>query len=353
MIPGSGVGEMVGDGGSVSMGARVAVGTAVASGVIAGSAHAASTRVMINKGRNRDKIVSISRSISIDEGTDPMRIQRFERVEDFMARALPYLSIHEAEHNMILGICGTIMQGAAHYDDPMYFATIEEDGEVIGATIRTPPRQLHLSQMPAQALPLIAEDVMSIYGATIPGVVAQVTLGDAFAGEWSRITGLRSHQNLSMRIFKLTRVRPINDSPGAFRRALPTDRALLGSWMHAFFIEALGHDDPAQAEEWLEGSLKGGARGLFVWEDDGEVVSMAGYTGPTPNGIRLTGVYTPPELRGRGYASTCVAALSQYLLEGGRKFVFLFTDIANPTSNHIYQEIGYEPVADVSEIVFE
>ena len=94
-------------------------------------------------------------------------------------------------------------------------------------------------------------------------------------------------------------------------------------------------------------------RGVFLWEDDGAPVSMAGYSGPTPNGIRVVAVYTPPHLRGRGYATTCVAALSQRLLEGGRKLVFLFTDLANPTSNHIYQEIGYEPACDISEYVFE
>jgi predicted GNAT family acetyltransferase len=76
---------------------------------------------------------------------------------------------------------------------------------------------------------------------------------------------------------------------------------------------------------------------------------MAGHTGPTPNGIRVISVYTPPHLRGRGYASACVAALSQRLLDQGRKFCFLFTDLANPTSNHIYQEIGYEPVRDIDQ----
>ena len=63
-------------------------------------------------------------------------------------------------------------------------------------------------------------------------------------------------------------------------------------------------------------------------------------------------MYTPPPARGRGYASALVAEASQLQLDAGRRFCFLFTDLANPTSNHIYQAIGYEPVRDVDEYRF-
>jgi predicted GNAT family acetyltransferase len=85
---------------------------------------------------------------------------------------------------------------------------------------------------------------------------------------------------------------------------------------------------------------------------DDRPVSLAGYGGPTRHGIRIGPVYTPPAERRRGYASACVAALSQQLLDRGRRFCFLFTDLANPTSNHIYQQIGYRPVSDVDEYRF-
>jgi predicted GNAT family acetyltransferase len=63
-------------------------------------------------------------------------------------------------------------------------------------------------------------------------------------------------------------------------------------------------------------------------------------------------VYTPPGRRGRGYATALVAALSAELLAAGRRFCFLYTDLANPTSNRIYQRIGYERVCDSAEIRF-
>ena len=86
---------------------------------------------------------------------------------------------------------------------------------------------------------------------------------------------------------------------------------------------------------------------LVLWDDDGPV-SLAGYGAPTPNGIRVGPVYTPPELRGRGYASALTAGLTERLLAEGRLFCFLFTNLANPTSNSIYQQVGYRPVTDVT-----
>ena len=94
-------------------------------------------------------------------------------------------------------------------------------------------------------------------------------------------------------------------------------------------------------------------RGLYLWVDGaGQPVTMVGYQGPTPHGMRIGPVYTPPAQRRKGYASACTAAVTQYLLDGGRQFCFLFTDLANPTSNHIYQEIGYQPVVDVEMYSF-
>ena len=77
-----------------------------------------------------------------------------------------------------------------------------------------------------------------------------------------------------------------------------------------------------------------------------------GFGGPTPNGIRIGPVYTPPELRGRGYASALTAQVSQLQLDRGKRFCFLYTDLANPTSNAIYRRIGYERVCDSRELAF-
>jgi uncharacterized protein len=285
-----------------------------------------------------------------------MHVRRHPTVETFLDRATPFLVEREAEHNRILGICYNIAHGASHFDGPNYFATVEDGSRVLGASMRTAPFQLHLSHMEPACIPVLAADVLDTFGA-IPSVVGEVSLSQTFADEWSRLTGLGYRVGVATRLFQLRSVRPVKEADGAFRRAQPGDRDLLVEWLSAFDAEALSHTtrqrDREQIEAEIDLDLQGGPRGIYVWEDVDQVVSMAGYSGPTPNGIRVLHVYTPPELRGQGYATTCVAALSQKLLEGGRKFVFLFTDLANPTSNHIYQEIGYEPVCDLTEFVFE
>jgi predicted GNAT family acetyltransferase len=69
--------------------------------------------------------------------------------------------------------------------------------------------------------------------------------------------------------------------------------------------------------------------------------------------MRIGPVYTPPDYRGRGYASACTAALSQQMLYAGYQYCFLYTDLSNPTSNRIYQNIGYELVCDIDSYRFE
>ena len=116
--------------------------------------------------------------------------------------------------------------------------------------------------------------------------------------------------------------------------------------------EALPGGSPESAESALQSRVTDPDGGFVIWED-GEPVSFAGYGSPTPNGIRVGPVYTPPELRGRGYASALVGELTARLLTGGRRLCFLFTDLANPTSNSIYQRVGYRPVADVTDWRFQ
>src|SRR4029079_12798065 len=146
---------------------------------------------------------------------------------------------------------------------------------------------------------------------------------------------------------------PVHGVPGTLRIADAADRDLLIAWMHAFLTDAHGDPKDMEAEILVDGALRTNSRTFSLWEVDGRPVSMAGVTGPTPHGIRVGPVYTPPADRGHGFASAVTAAASQAQLDQGRRFVFLFTDLANPTSNKIYQAIGYEPVIDIDQWSFE
>jgi predicted GNAT family acetyltransferase len=135
------------------------------------------------------------------------------------------------------------------------------------------------------------------------------------------------------------------------RPATPVDRPLLVAWIAAFGREALGDEDASRVASSVDDWLAGRGRTIWLW-DDGGPVSLTGVGGATPHGIRIGPVYTPPERRGQGYASALVAAASQAQLDAGRRFCFLYTDLANPTSNKIYQAIGYRPVTDALRIDF-
>lgn len=285
-----------------------------------------------------------------------MRIERFEGVGDFLARAGGWLAEREAEHNLIFGVTATVAEvPGAFGDDPPYLVVVSDPGgRTVAAAIRTPPWRLVLSEVDdLAALPVLADHVASTYP-DLPGMVGPVE----HVGELARLVGERlgrpAAKGLSERIFRLTTVRRPRPVPGRARLAGPADRDLVIAWYIDFEREALDEPRPdAGQEARIDHMLAGrGSRRCWLWDNDGPV-SLASTGGLTPNGIRVGPVYTPPALRNRGYASACVAAASQAALDGGRTFVFLFTDLANPTSNHIYQDIGYEPVRDIDSWRFE
>ncbi len=273
-----------------------------------------------------------------------MELIRFESGSEFYRRAGPFLLEREAEHNLILGITAAIAEGSEWVEPQPYLALVQDAGAPVAVAVMTPPHNLILSHTDeAAALEPIAADLLDS-GTEVPGVTGPADLARAFAELWRRRTGRAFSTVMSQRIFKLETVRPPEGVPGRLRRAADPDRPLLRQWIATFHQEATGEGGPP-TDEALDRWLRFESRGMYLWED-GEPVSMAGHTGPTLNGIRIGAVYTPPEKRRRGYAGACVAGLSQLMLDSGRRFCFLYTDLANPTSNHIYQEIGYQPVAD-------
>lgn len=281
-----------------------------------------------------------------------VRVDRPADVEAFMARAGDFLAAHEAEHCLILGIATNIRHGVQPLTAPPLFAVVTEGGggagRVVAAALRTPPYNLVLSLV--EDLEVVDALAGALDGETLPGVSGPSEVATHFAERWAARTGLRANRRMAERIYRLSAVREPRPAPGRMRPAERADKPLLVAWMEAFFQEALGEStDPEDSvDRWLAGE----GRTLHIWEDGDVRVSLCGVGGETPHGIRVGPVYTPPEHRGHGYASNLVARVSVAQLDAGRRFVFLFTDLANPTSNKIYQDVGYEPVVDVDRIDF-
>lgn len=282
-----------------------------------------------------------------------MRLRRFENIEDFCQRVEPFLLKHEAEHNLILGWCSNLIQQPNDYQNP-YLAVIEKNKVVQAALLMTPPyyAAISLTNYPG-TLPLFAQDMYKDFQ-TLPGISGSPELCRIFAKEWRKTSGQPSHEVMFQHLYQLDKVNSVRNVTGHLRRATEADYPLLLEWMIAFEKEASGDAAPDEVyiEKMVRMMLTSPVRGAYFWVDQNPV-SFAAYGGLTPNSARIGPVYTPPEYRGHGYATACVAALSQYLLDSGRKFVTLFTDFSNPTANHIYQVIGYNSVMDFSMLKFE
>ena len=289
-----------------------------------------------------------------------MQLERFADIDEFAARIEPYLLAHEATHCLMLGLLSTLPRAPIPADEVPYMALVEEHDAVMLVAMCTPPFNVILSLIapeyaaePSEALRLIAGDLWSRYYDSLPGVLAPATLSRLFAERWQQQTGIAGHLAMRERIYELDMVIPVSGVSGSYRRPTASDHDLLVRWLDAFAAEALGPIERLDAADWVDRYFAAPSRGGYLWEDGGAPVSFAAYGNPTAHGIRIGPVYTPPEHRGRGYASACVATLSQHLLESGRSFCYLFTDLANPTSNAIYQKIGYNSVNDVDVYEFE
>ncbi|MGQ0670757.1 MAG: GNAT family N-acetyltransferase [Actinomycetota bacterium] len=280
-----------------------------------------------------------------------MRVERVGEPAVFLGRVAQHLLRDEARHNLHFGICDSLIEHQGAYAEFSLWL-VEDDGEPVAAALMTPPYNLVVTQPTAEgALGLLARTLHD-EGVALPGVTGAVPEVQEFVGAWEKVSGARGHQRMAQRIYQLTSVREIPGVNGGMRPATGQDRDLLRLWVSAFTKEALDDEDDERTARTLDLRLGDGGGGLFLWED-GRPVSLAGHAGQTPNGVRVGPVYTPPEDRRRGYATALVAALSVRLLDEGNRFCFLYTDLANPTSNSIYQVIGYEPICDSAEYVFE
>jgi predicted GNAT family acetyltransferase len=280
-----------------------------------------------------------------------VRVRRLEDVRAFREAADPLLMADEARHNLMLGVCWTVQHFPETYP-AKYFWIAEDDGRAIGAALLTPPFNVLVARPSGDgALAALARAIIED-GAPFPGTVGAAPEVHAFADAWRAVTGRRADARMAMGIYRLTELIPPRAVEGEARMSDDGDLDLLRDWMERFAREAHVRSKPEQVERSLR-SRWSGPGGLALWEVDGRPVSMAGFGQFTPNGARVGPVYTPRELRGRGYASAVTAHVSQVVLSGGRSFCFLFTDLSNPTSNHVYEALGYQRIAEATEYEFE
>lgn len=274
-----------------------------------------------------------------------MTIDLLTSAEDFLSRTHS-LRVADAFRTNILGSVATaVADGSITYDDYLWWVASDDQGRVIGAAMRTAPHGMVLSPMPIEAIVELARAV-SIHDDGLPSVSGPTNVVENFLEQY-RMTlsegSLRKSVVEEEHLLYALEELSIPSVMGGMTTAVPEDFDLILKWYMNF-----GQDTGVFMPN-PEGSIHAGMarRSYRFWVANGEKVSMAGHaplvSTPTGSIARVGPVYTPPAHRRNGYASVLTAVLSQELLTKGAK-VMLYTDARNPTSNKIYQKIGFEMI---------
>ncbi|WP_323747584.1 GNAT family N-acetyltransferase [Catenulispora rubra] len=265
-------------------------------------------------------------------------------IDEFETAAGDFLLADPVRNTVMLTVVASLKTSGtdAYGDAPPTFGWYA-DSEVRSAFLRTPPMPAIMTDGPADA---VRELVEVLDGA--PGLHSPTTTARAFAQAWHAANGHTPKAASHRRLFRLADLTPPQPAPkGRARLVTNADRDLLVAWFSAFGIDV--GEPIADAARAVDRRLENGE--LLLWELDGVPVSMAGATRPIAGVTRVGPVYTPTPLRGRGYAAAVTAEISRRALDAGLE-VILFTDLANPTSNALYQRLGYRPIGDWTELEF-
>lgn len=288
-----------------------------------------------------------------------MKFQKYTDVHEFYKVTYKELMNHEAQNmillgNMMIGIKG---KDKTDWRDPTKWvmATVSDTKGIQLTALMTPPHNLTLyateNTINLEAISCLI-DGLSEY--EIPGVMTEKNLAELFAKAYATRQGVTSKITMSQRIYQLTAVNPAIKQFGDVRLFEEKDMYFFPYWFEAL-IEADHYGStkmsiPKNLEEY---HYRISSKKLYVLEVDGEPVSMGGFSRKLETAIGIGYIYTPPYYRCKGYASSCVAKLSQLALDKGFSKCVLYTDLLNPTSNSIYQKIGYNAVCDSLMIKFE
>ena len=246
----------------------------------------------------------------------------------FMDYRVGALETGEVRHNLMLGLLG------GRFAAELRLWSIGEPG---ACAIQTPGYPLVLGPLSRQQCRRLADETQTI---DVPGVIGCDATANWFV-ERALELGHRFREPIPQRISALREAPRYPGARGHSRRVEGADTGLFAEWLIAFFDEAVPNERKPPRER-IEEAARGGQ--YLFWVVDDEPVSMAGIVRRTRRAAAIAGVYTPPALRGRGYAGSVTAATVERIFAEGRTAACLYTDLRNPMSNRCYQKIGFQPV---------
>lgn len=283
-----------------------------------------------------------------------MELQFDIEPQNFLKNVSADLERETTIHSFILSLTSRYVQNQKPLS--LMVRGVNPGKTVIATGIQTESdRALIISNFSESHAKVFAELLASKLDA-LPGVNGPAPAVDAFAQKWTSLRDKQANLCINMRLFEITALNGSATSAGLAngyaRPAHTEDRNLIFKWLRAFHDEAVPHD-PKPSDESLQSSIDAGIKDkeYFVWDDSHLPVCLVGSRRETLTERWIAPVYTPHEFRGRGYATALTTYVSEKILASGKKGI-LFTDLANPTSNGIYQNIGYKPIADFRHYLF-
>ena len=278
----------------------------------------------------------------------------------FLREAKPLLERDEGLNNLLLGLAYQLLANSesSSSEKALVFpilARISHDGVTTCAALQTPPNNIIITKGSPADISLLATELAKKVGPEVAGLVGPVSASEIFAPLFSSLRGHQSRLAMHQGVYELRKVQMPKSVVGELRQATLDEIPAAAKWIEAFVVECIPHE----AHLWTavghaknaEDKIKKGF--IHFLRVNGEAVSMAALGRPTERGVTINLVYTPPALRGKGYASETVARLSQKALDQGFQFCTLYTDLSNPTSNSIYQKVGYRFLDYSKHFMFE
>ncbi|MBK9294792.1 MAG: hypothetical protein IPM57_10190 [Oligoflexia bacterium] len=273
----------------------------------------------------------------------PEIVKTYNNPKIFWSEVSPFLKKEEAKNSLFLGLAYMYCSNST---DCLYQSALFDGDAFWGALIcgRYFTNQ-NLIPTPVANYSRLKKLFEHFLNFNIPfnGVIGELETTKLFK-PLIEGTGQKTKINMEQGIYNCKKViHPKEPKDIKFRKAETSDVSTISDWIKSFHNEAVPHDPPVDSVELAKTRITNNM--VYVLEMKNKLVSMACWSRDIQSSCSVNLVFTPKELRNNGYASIVTAKLTQHLLDSGKRETNLYTDITNPTSNKIYQNIGYKFVS--------
>jgi RimJ/RimL family protein N-acetyltransferase len=272
-----------------------------------------------------------------------LRVHRHASAGAFLARAETWLLESDVERAGALQSARNARANDMYYQRPMYWATIEDEGTIVGCAFRTPPYLVGVTALPEAALAPLVADLAQVYS-QVSGFSGPDQTTTALAKAWTAVRGGSTRLAARQRLFELPAEPPQRNAEGMLRLAGRDDASLAQSWGAALALDSPG--TPFDSKFCVDLAL---AKRLYFWVDD-QPRCMVGVARETPQSAAVGLIYTPAAFRGRGHATTALTALQRLFVERGVRRTYVYVDPTNDALLALSQTLGGRVVHDEVDV---